>query len=151
MWGNNSPNTSRAPTGRGKLSNDSLKSLVQLTQSDYNSFNETLKHILIPRVSGTSGNAQVRQFIVDNLRALEWEVEEHSFEDKTPLGTLPFVNILARLNPQACRQVTLACHYDSKYFPEFNFVGATDSAVPCTMLIELMRMLKEPLKKLAVI
>lgn len=123
---------------------------MHITSADHNLFNETLSQILIPRVSGTPGNAKVRQFIVDNLRALDWDVEEHSFEDNTPLGRKPFVNILARLNPRACRQVTLACHYDSKFFPSFEFLGATDSAVPCTMLIELVRTLREPLKKFSV-
>jgi hypothetical protein len=30
----------------------------------------------------------------------------------------------------------IACHYDSKISPE-GFVGATDSAVPCAMLLNL--------------
>ncbi|KAJ6218654.1 hypothetical protein RDWZM_009811 [Blomia tropicalis] len=49
----------------------------------------------------------------------------------------PFTNIIATHNPDACKRVVLSCHYDSKYFRDFEFVGATDSAVPCTMILEL--------------
>lgn len=45
--------------------------------------------------------------------------------------------ISATLDPSADRFLTLACHFDSKYFADFAFIGATDSAVPCAMLIDL--------------
>lgn len=46
-----------------------------------------------------------------------------------------FANIIASSNPNACRQLVLACHYDSKMMS--NFLGAIDSAVPCAMLLRL--------------
>ena len=33
----------------------------------------------------------------------------------------------------------LAAHYDSKYMRDRYFLGATDSAMPCAMLIEIAR------------
>lgn len=69
---------------------------------------------------------------------------------QTPYGALPFTNIIATLNPSAKRRLVLACHYDSKYYPpQFHgreFQGATDSAVPCAMMLELARALDEELK-----
>lgn len=70
------------------------------------------------------------------------------FSDKTPIfGELVFENIIARLNPSAKEVVVLACHYDSKYFPNMEFLGASDSAVPCAMLLNLAYCLQEEFKK----
>jgi len=78
---------------------------------------------------------------------LGWNVEENQFRDQTPYGEKTFTNIIATLNPNACKRIVLSCHYDSKYFANFNFLGATDSAVPCTMILELVRILDSKLKK----
>lgn len=42
----------------------------------------------------------------------------------------------------------LACHYDSKYFEDEEFLGATDSAVPCAMLINIAHVMAEHFKPL---
>lgn len=79
-----------------------------------------------------------------------WEVTEDKFVSQTPYGPLPFTNLIATLNPSAKRRLVLACHYDSKYYPTDwhgrEFQGATDSAVPCAMMLELARALDEELK-----
>ncbi|XP_023180150.1 glutaminyl-peptide cyclotransferase isoform X2 [Drosophila hydei] len=109
---------------------------------------EAIKNILIPRVVGTPNHGIVRQYIVQSLRDLDWHVELDNFHDTAPiLGNLHFSNIIATLNPQAERFLVLACHYDSKYMPgDKEFVGATDSAVPCAMLLNLAKVLQEKLK-----
>lgn len=72
------------------------------------------------------------------MGSLKWTIDTDAFEDVTPvLGKLAFENIIATLNPNAERFLVLACHYDSKYFPNQEFLGASDSAVPCAMLIDL--------------
>ncbi|KAF5373571.1 hypothetical protein D9758_000826 [Tetrapyrgos nigripes] len=99
-----------------------------------------LSKILIPRVSGTENNALVRNYIVSTLKALDWTIEEDGFNDTTPLGIKEFTNIIATKDPQASRRVILAAHFDSKYFPHppaDQFVGATDSAAPCAMMLDL--------------
>ena len=48
---------------------------------------------------------------------------------------MEFTNIVATLDPTASRRLVLACHYDSKKLPRF--IGATDSAVPCAMLLDI--------------
>lgn len=78
-----------------------------------------------------------------------WEVTEDKFVSGTPYGRLPFNNIVATLNPSAKRRLVLACHHDSKYYsPQWQreFHGATDSAVPCAMMLELAQALDEELK-----
>ncbi|XP_034482049.1 glutaminyl-peptide cyclotransferase isoform X2 [Drosophila innubila] len=117
--------------------------------SDRQHLREAVQNILIPRVVGTGNHTIVRQYIVDSLRDLDWHVELNSFHDRAPIvGDLHFHNIIATLNPQAERYLILACHYDSKYMPDVEFVGATDSAVPCAMLLNLAKVLQKQLKPL---
>lgn len=86
------------------------------------------------------------QYIVTTLKNLNWFIKTDTFENETPIGTRKFENIIATLNQNADRYLTLACHYDSKYFTDFEFVGATDSAVPCMQLINLAKVMKKYLK-----
>ncbi|XP_071963081.1 glutaminyl-peptide cyclotransferase-like isoform X2 [Antedon mediterranea] len=117
------------------LSNTRLVRVANLVNETI--FNEILDPILIPRVPGTPGNAQVRKHITDRLEKLPgWHIERHSFSASTPHGSIDFVNIIATHNINAPRRLVLACHHDSKKTPT-GFVGATDSAVPCAMMIHL--------------
>ena len=59
---------------------------------------------------------------------------------------MEFTNIVATLDPTAPRRLVLACHYDSKKLP--NFIGATDSSVPCAMLLDLAIGLQQKLNAL---
>ena len=67
------------------------------------------------------------------------------FDDATPYGMKRFTNIIATLNPNAHRRLIFAAHYDSKYFPDDGtgryFLAATDSAIPCAMLVEIAKVL----------
>uniref|UniRef100_A0A2M4BT42 Glutaminyl-peptide cyclotransferase n=1 Tax=Anopheles marajoara TaxID=58244 RepID=A0A2M4BT42_9DIPT len=100
--------------------------------------NEALEKLLVERVVGTEGHEQVKNYIAGHMRQLSWSVELDEFEDTTPIfGRQRFANVIASLNPAAKRNLVLACHYDSKYFPGQRFIGATDSAVPCAMLLTL--------------
>lgn len=101
-----------------------------------------LDNILIRRVSGTPANVQVRDYIINRMQNLGWTVKLDQFDDNTPLGVTNFANIIATHNPNAERFLVLACHYDSKLFQEFEFVGAVDSAVPCAMMLNLANTLQ---------
>ncbi|GAB1599850.1 glutaminyl-peptide cyclotransferase-like [Argonauta hians] len=106
-----------------------------------------LQPILIPRISGTPGNVKVREHIISRLERLEgWTVTQDKFEQQTPNGKVKFSNIIATFNPGANERVVLACHYDSKKFYNFEFIGAIDSAVPCALLLSLVRELQCLLK-----
>ncbi|XP_063060270.1 glutaminyl-peptide cyclotransferase [Engraulis encrasicolus] len=115
-----------------------------------------LKPILVERLPGSKGNRAVRKHISTRLYTLSagWTVELDSFNQVTPRGPINFSNILAVLDPHAPRRLLLACHYDSKALrvapsaPGKVFVGASDSAVPCAMILELVTALDEHLRVL---
>ncbi|KAG9342138.1 hypothetical protein JZ751_017138 [Albula glossodonta] len=110
-----------------------------------------LRPILVERLPGTAGSEAVRQ-----LRSLSagWSLEVDSFPSQTPRGEVTFSNVLAVLDPLAPRRLLLACHYDSKAIPlapaapQQPFVGASDSAVPCAMILELVTALDTQLRAL---
>ncbi|OAX34545.1 hypothetical protein K503DRAFT_747243 [Rhizopogon vinicolor AM-OR11-026] len=107
---------------------------------DTNNPTSHLSKILIPRAVGSENITIVREYIVSTLRALDWHVEEDAFTDNTPYGPRSFTNIIATKDPAAPRRVILSAHYDSKYFPNYpnnQFLGATDSAAPCAMMLDL--------------
>ncbi|XP_051900354.1 glutaminyl-peptide cyclotransferase-like a [Pristis pectinata] len=117
-------------------------------------WNVFLVPMLIERYPGSEGIEFVRQHIRGYMESLSarWTLELDTFEDRTPLGRRTFSNMVATLDPSARRRLVLACHYDSKYYPPDDrgrvYVGATDSAVPCSMMLELVHSLDKELVKL---
>jgi glutaminyl-peptide cyclotransferase len=106
-----------------------------------------LRPLLIQRVSGTPGNAQARQHILSKLYSTNlWNIELDTFDAMTPDGQVEFTNIVATLDPAAPRRLVLACHYDSKKLPYF--IGATDSSVPCAILLDIAISLQQKLSAL---
>ncbi|XP_055352400.1 glutaminyl-peptide cyclotransferase-like [Paramacrobiotus metropolitanus] len=123
-------------------SDDQLRSLAGLSNKER--FLGLLQPILIPRVSGTQGNLQVQQFLITTLQNLGYTIELDKFDDSPPAphARRTFTNIIATLDPNAPRRLVLVCHYDSKFDSRGEFVGATDSAVPCAMLLDLATALR---------
>ncbi|XP_037071876.1 glutaminyl-peptide cyclotransferase-like isoform X2 [Pollicipes pollicipes] len=81
------------------------------------------------------------QHLVDVLTRLGWTVDgDRTFKMQTPLGEMPFTNVVATHDPAAPRRLVLACHYDSIYGRDA-FVAATDSAVPCAMMLYLAHLM----------
>ena len=108
-----------------------------------------LYNLLRVRVPGTNGHRYAKEFIISRLRTYGWTVEFDKFVDVTPLGNKTFTNIIATLNPSANRRLALAAHYDTKILPSRNgkwFIGATDSAVSCAMLLHFAKLLREKSK-----
>lgn len=107
-----------------------------------------LAPILIPRVSGTEGSTKVQQHFVDFFqRELpRWSIEWQNSTGETPLkelGAVPFRNIVFKREPPWTKPgqanlLTLVAHFDSKITPN-GFIGATDSAVPCAVLMHVAR------------
>ncbi|XP_055386063.1 glutaminyl-peptide cyclotransferase-like isoform X2 [Condylostylus longicornis] len=127
-----------------KISETVLTKISNLSNTEH--FMKTLDSILIPRVPGSDNHKIVRDFIIKSMESLHWQVDRDTFEDITPHGKIRFENIIATQNPSAERFLILACHYDSKFFPDDEFVGATDSAVPCSMMINLAQIMNDYLK-----
>ncbi|XP_032849718.2 glutaminyl-peptide cyclotransferase-like protein isoform X2 [Tyto alba] len=112
-----------------------------------------LRPLLRERVPGGPGSRAARQHIVGRLGALgaAWHLELDAFEAVTPRGLVTFTNVVATVAPAAPRRLVLACHYDTKVLPpspgQRFFLGATDSAVPCAILLELAAALDRPLRR----
>jgi hypothetical protein len=91
---------------------------------------------------------QLFQHIKSHLLELGWHVVEDQFEAQTPVGMRQFTNLVAVLDPRSRSRLTLACHYDSKQFDNDvmeSFIGATDAAASCAMIINLVTCLNESL------
>ncbi|ORX85267.1 hypothetical protein BCR32DRAFT_325538 [Anaeromyces robustus] len=98
---------------------------------------DLLTPLLVERVVGSENHKKVQEFIVNHFTGLQWEMEKDTFEDNTPLGLKTFTNYIFTKNPVAEKRIVLAAHYDSKYFENGGFIGATDSAVPCAILMDI--------------
>ncbi|KAK4806304.1 hypothetical protein QYF61_008490 [Mycteria americana] len=130
------------PSSPSPLSEPALRAL--LGRLDPTRLRDTfLRPLLRERVPGGAGSRAARQHIVGHLGALgaAWHLELDTFEAVTPRGLVTFTNVVATVAPAAPRRLVLACHYDTKVLPpgpgQQLFLGATDSAVPCAILLEL--------------
>jgi glutaminyl-peptide cyclotransferase len=107
-----------------------------------------LAPILIPRVPGTPGQTKTQEHFVNFFqRELpKWTIEWQNSTATTPTSgsvKLPFANLIIRREPPWVKPgqtnfLTLVAHYDSKIAPK-GFIGATDSAAPCAMLMHVAR------------
>lgn len=105
-----------------------------------------LKPLLVPRPPGSATHRKVQSFIQDHFLRLGWHFEMDKFQRQTVLGPMEFTNLVATADPSASNRIILAAHYDSKvsvqgsdgrYQEEGGFIGATDSAWSCALLLEL--------------
>ncbi|PJF18129.1 putative m28 zn-peptidase glutaminyl cyclase [Paramicrosporidium saccamoebae] len=102
-----------------------------------------LKPFLVPRTVGSDSHQNIQDFVRQHFQALGWHFETDRFQRDTVIGKKVFTNLIATANPFAKQRIILCAHYDSKI--DFmdgsqkvtNFVGATDSAWPCALLLEL--------------
>jgi len=117
---------------------------------DDQQFSHALDVILVPRPVGSALHKKVRKFIIKEMEDLQWTVETDDFTQDTVVGEKSFSSVVATLDPEAPRRMVIACHYDTLVDSAKlkNFVGATDSAVPCAMMLNLAHTLKEELKTL---
>ena len=151
------PSLLRLALAYSTLSDNSLEALPSPGNDFDINDGYLLAPILRPRVPGTSGSEAVLShfvtFFKDNLP--EWKLEFQNSTSTTPLSNgeeIPFVNLIATRDPPWIDQegevgrLTLVAHYDSKLEPE-GFIGATDSAAPCAMLLHAARSLDSALTK----
>jgi len=110
-----------------------------------------LAPILIPRVPGTPQQHFINWFTT-NLP--NWTIEFQNSTSKTPATgdkQVPFSNIIVTRDPPWTKpgdvgRLALVAHYDSKLTPD-GFIGATDSAAPCAMIMHAARSVDEALTK----
>ncbi|KAL8414530.1 hypothetical protein RB594_005676 [Gaeumannomyces avenae] len=107
-----------------------------------------LSPILIPRVPGTPGQVKVQEHFVNFFKKdlPKWSIMWQNSTGTTPISNgkqIPFQNLIFRREPPWVRPgqanyLTLVAHYDSKITPT-GFIGATDSAAPCAILMHVAR------------
>jgi glutaminyl-peptide cyclotransferase len=95
-----------------------------------------------PRPAGSAAIDQARAYIKAQLAASAVSVTEQAWEDKTPVGPIKMVNLIATFPGASKNRVIIGGHYDTKRFREFRFVGANDGGSSAAFLIELARVLK---------
>ncbi len=98
-----------------------------------------------PRIPGSAGHAQVREWMRTELESAGWQVEVHESER---LGH-PIYNIIAKRNAEP-PQIILGAHYDTRMFADNDpdltkrmepVPGANDGASGVAVLLELARSL----------
>ncbi|KAI2601916.1 glutaminyl-peptide cyclotransferase [Hypoxylon sp. NC1633] len=139
-----------------ELSDDALRNIPS-GADDFDIKNGALlSPILIPRVPGTLGSIEVQHHFVDffSSQLSKWKIDWHNSTAKTPATGntyIPFTNLILTRDPPWAQagdvsRLTLVAHYDSLYHPE-GFIGATDSAAPCAILMHVARSIDETLTK----
>jgi Zn-dependent M28 family amino/carboxypeptidase len=96
-----------------------------------------------PRVAGTPGARQARDYITAQLKAIGLTAVEQSFEAATPLGPVKMVNLRVSIpGGTGSQRLLITGHYDTKRFTEFTFLGANDAGSSTAFLLEIARVLK---------
>lgn len=129
------------------LSDNTLNFLPNPSDADFDiNTGKLLSPILIPRVPGTEGSLKVlnhfHSFFTSELPS--WTLATQNSSSVTPTSNgkeVPFVNFMATRDPPWAQpgdvgRLVIVAHYDSKLTPK-DFIGATDSAVPCALLLHI--------------
>ncbi len=94
-----------------------------------------------PHPPGSEAQRKAGDYLISELKSYRLEAQRQEFEALTPNGPLKMRNIWAVLPGKGGKVIILASHYDSKYFKDFQFVGANDGASSSAVLLELARVL----------
>ena len=92
-----------------------------------------------PRPAGSPQGARARAYIETELRAAGAEVRVMAFEAATPHGRLPMANVIGVLPGKRSDVILVGGHYDTKWFPDFRFVGANDGGSSTALVLQLAR------------
>ena len=104
-----------------------------------------------PRVSGTKGMSAQQKMIVDHFSKFGAQLRFQSFDVMHPQSGTPvrMNNLVVSWDKQAKQRVLLACHYDTRPFPDRDrrnpqgrFIGANDGASGVALFMELAHQMK---------
>jgi glutaminyl-peptide cyclotransferase len=99
-----------------------------------------------PRPSGSRGMAEQQSLIAEHFSRLGAQVSYQPFDAADPVSGQPvrMSNLIVTWNPKATERVFIACHYDTRPFPDRDrrnprgvFLGANDGASGVALLMEL--------------
>ncbi|MEX2286103.1 MAG: M28 family peptidase [Planctomycetaceae bacterium] len=105
-----------------------------------------------PRPSGSRGMTEQQRLLSEHFAAFEARVEFQSFDAVHPLNGNPvrMNNMIVAWHPESRERVLLACHYDTRPFPDQDrknprgtFLGANDGASGVALFMELAHHMKE--------
>jgi Zn-dependent M28 family amino/carboxypeptidase len=94
-----------------------------------------------PRPPGSAAIGRMQTWIVQELKAMGWRVNEDAFTARTPRGPITMRNIVARLPGGSRRMIVLTGHVDTKQIPGVRFLGANDGGASTGFLLEMARVL----------
>jgi len=119
------------------------------TEVDWHSFEgkRAMNHVralveMGPHPSGSSTLTKASSYIASQLQEAGLEAEEQVFMAGSPRGPIQYRNVIAKTphgSGGAGQVIIIASHYDTKYFSDFNFVGANDGGSSSGALLELAR------------
>jgi Zn-dependent M28 family amino/carboxypeptidase len=95
-----------------------------------------------PRPSGSEALGKAGDYIVGQLREAGLDVVEQRFRKNTPRGEIEFRNIIGKTRgptPPGHGIVIFGSHYDTKWMPDIQFVGANDAGSSTGALLEMAR------------
>ena len=94
-----------------------------------------------PRPSGSDALARLQDHIGRTLTSLGLEVIRQEFDASTPIGSRHMVNMTGVVQGTEPGIIILGNHYETKYFPDFEFVGANDGGSTTAWMLEMARTL----------
>ncbi len=104
------------------------------------------------RTSGSKGMADQQRIISEHFRKLKAKVHFQTFDAPHPVTGNPvrMNNMIISWYPEAKKRILLACHYDTRPFPDRDrnqprglFVGANDGASGVAFLMELGNVMRD--------
>ncbi len=105
-----------------------------------------------PRISGSDGMLRQQQLIIEHFQKFGCEIRAQSFDAAHPVNGRPvrMTNLIVSWNPRAKERVLLCCHYDTRPYPDRDFlnprgtfIGANDGASGVALFMELGHHLRQ--------
>ncbi len=94
-----------------------------------------------PRPAGTDANHKLQAYSLQHVKVAGAQVSEDNFTAQTPRGAVAMKNIIVKFPGRGGKAIAITGHYDTKPFPNRNFVGANDGASSTAVLLELAQAL----------
>ncbi len=128
----------------------------EVVANPYPSFNADSAYTFIqkqvdfgPRVPGTTGHAQTKDWLISKLESYGFSVQTQEFEAKTYDGlNWDLTNIIASYNPQASKRILLGAHWDTRRIADKDaertdeaIDGANDGGSGVGVLLEVARVI----------
>lgn len=92
-----------------------------------------------PRVAGTDGAKQARDYIRQQLQEMGLEATSQTATIERPSGSLTLENLIVTIPGASPDLFLLSTHYDTHPMPDFALVGANEGASGVAVLLELAR------------